>query len=388
MTILKFSGKCSGTNSSTIGYRFSASDEGLQELHSKPENDECTKGDSNTDVKTKPAMLTSGSLDGSKCEEEKNSIHGEAAKDYWGLLGRSISVDSTYESPFSNPIETWRKLNELKGKITKTVEEKISEMKMDRNVSSHSRLINSKENSSISDSEDTSESSKLSEQWKDAEDLNLSLKEVINKTTDMLSTTLDAALQNVKSEMEAEVELRNRKSHTKFSELMKIPDIKIATAKNDNDGNILDENLAEDIESGVEAQENLNSTLAEELDEPSYQISFGSSQTPPDGNDILSGFISSFTSIKLLEVSAVVFLFGFVLYVFLPMSDFSRGFLFCLLFVLIFMKLKNYLYEDEPSYLQQGSFVMPDFKSLPPLKVPQFKSVKGVSKYFSSRKNY
>ncbi|KAK6643075.1 hypothetical protein RUM43_004578 [Polyplax serrata] len=354
---LKESGKGGESSSSPLGYHFKVSTEELGEIQLETNVPSC----STPETKPRSTLTTTGSLDTPKNEEDKNELFGETVREYWGLLGRSPSVDSNYQSPFSNPSETWRKLNELKGKITKTVE-KISEMKNERSASSPTKLFSSKENSSMSDSEDTSESSKTLEQWKDAEDINSSLKEVINKTTDMLATTLDTALQNAKSEIEAETTLRNRKSCSKLSEV-NIPNIKIATASTSTKESFIDESVTEDVESGVEADENLNSISFDAFDENSIRTSNGGSQTPPGGFDIFWSFINYCMAMKSTEVYTVLLLVALVIYYFLPLTD--------------FFQVKSYFFRDDP-FCSQGPFVIPDYRSMPPLKVPVHKPVGGV----------
>ncbi|CAG2066413.1 unnamed protein product [Timema podura] len=53
-----------------------------------------------------------------------------------GLGKRSTSVDAGVLDPNTSGSDTWRIFHELKGKITKTVEEKLTEMKNERKSSS------------------------------------------------------------------------------------------------------------------------------------------------------------------------------------------------------------------------------------------------------------
>ncbi|EEB12662.1 hypothetical protein Phum_PHUM196670 [Pediculus humanus corporis] len=348
------SSKIKRSISPQIGYRFDAISKELEEISPVSTKDTIKKEDVNSE--TKLSFLPIGSLEKSHSREEKSETHN----DCWTFSGRSISVDCTYESPFSNPFESWKKLTRIRGKLNKNHEEKLAELQSDKkelNKNTPAKLTSSKDNSSMSDSEDTSESSKISEQWKDSEDLNLSLKEVINKTNDMLSTTLDAALQNAKSEIEAESELRHRVNQKEVPDFLKISQIKIITPKTDNNNVLTSSNVSDEIESGVEADENFDSTSGDALDDSSIQMTLGGSQPPPNRNEILSVCANIFSTMQSPEMYTITFLIGISILVYMPMSDFARGFVY--------------------DIVHQGSCA-PDYKKLPPLKIPSPKNVDGV----------
>lgn len=84
-----------------------------------------------------------------------------------GVLGRlskrSVSLEAPIqESKETSSGDTWRLFREVRGRITKTVEEKIEEIKSER-LKNHQnktkRTLGQMEHSSMSDSEDVSESS-------------------------------------------------------------------------------------------------------------------------------------------------------------------------------------------------------------------------------------
>lgn len=86
------------------------------------------------------------SLSPSKTPDKKTDKEKTESK----LDQRSSSIDGNISEGTSQSSDPWRVLSEIKGKITKTFEEKLHEIK-----SEHKRgFRNSKENSSISDSED------------------------------------------------------------------------------------------------------------------------------------------------------------------------------------------------------------------------------------------
>lgn len=80
------------------------------------------------------------------------------------LIKRSASIDTSPSAPqdSSPPADPWRFFTDIKGKITKSVEEKLTEIKS-RNQEDGSpyknQVIKDKDSSSVSDSEDLSESS-------------------------------------------------------------------------------------------------------------------------------------------------------------------------------------------------------------------------------------
>lgn len=135
-----------------------------------------------------------------------------------GLGKRSTSVDAGIIDIGSGS-DTWRIFHELKGKITKTVEEKFSEMKSDRkNTSSAGDTaksvklsVKSKDSSSISDSEDISEASN-----KVLEQKNASPKKV---SSSVKKFSLEKSLKTPSSSLEEkENEDKDTSVHSEISE--------------------------------------------------------------------------------------------------------------------------------------------------------------------------
>lgn len=102
---------------------------------------------------------------GSSVSEIASPDTGKGSSVLSRLSKRSSSLEAgSGKSEESCPGDTWRLFREVRGRITKTVEEKIEEIKSERRLrSSRSRDRRSRlgqmENSSVSDSEDQSESS-------------------------------------------------------------------------------------------------------------------------------------------------------------------------------------------------------------------------------------
>lgn len=372
------------TSSPTFAFRFRSGDEELEELQLfDPES-------STKEGKVEPDS-TDQSKDETQSEDKSESENGTSpVKEYWNRLGkRSTSVDSSTESSFSNSSETWRKLNELKGKITKTVEEKIYEMKTDRNKSGNmlgittnrSRFINSKENSSISDSEDTSESSRLSEPWRDAEEVSGSPKKTVSGVKEALPDNAKPEIVETEAEV-AEPELRNRKSG-KLSDVVKLSDIKISTAKLEPQGV---ENQSGEVESGVEADETFTTETRYEEIPPLLTSGEGGSRggLPPSDSEVRKRGVKEFFYMLLVKNHRIVLLLiGYLICVFLPMSQFFRGFCSAFFVTGVLFVIYDYINQRflvvEPSIVTDSPFEVPDYKILPPLRVPPSPSSKGVS---------
>lgn len=370
-------GKTPAASGSAIGYRYHIGTEDLELSILEDEDSILTNNDEDKLQGTK-TLPTSENMDTTQSKDDKSDSCGEIVKDHWNLFGkRSASVDSSHDSPFSNPIETWKKLNELKGKFTKTFEDKISEIKMDRNVLSKSRpkLSSSIENSSISDSEDTSDSSKLSEQWKDSECQITCSKDVSSRNSDdKLNCIEDDPGLHIDSEEESG--LRHRKS-SKKSDLVDICEIKIATPRSDGSSSILDESVSEDIESAVEAEQldRLESTSTNLFEETAELVD--GSHTPP-GRGNTSAIIKNFyNSLRPSQMLFVFVLCGFGFYLFFPIPDFLKGIF--LGFVIMRLWTKNSSSSSvEYCVYEPPNFGSQKYHSVTPLKLPQ-KSSKSVS---------
>lgn len=94
-------------------------------------------------------------------ELESSPLRGYLPK----LIKRSASIDTSPSVPqdSSPPSDPWRFFTDIKGKITKSVEDKLTEIKSRNTEDESPRKSNpvkdSKESSSVSDSEELSESS-------------------------------------------------------------------------------------------------------------------------------------------------------------------------------------------------------------------------------------
>lgn len=116
--------------------RYHASDDELEELYPSSDDEELYTPESD-----QPSTKSS------PCKTGRNKSEDELVE---GNLGRrSASVDGNL-SEGTPPSDPWKMLSEIKGKITKTFEEKLSEIKSERKKNKR----RSRENSSVSDSED------------------------------------------------------------------------------------------------------------------------------------------------------------------------------------------------------------------------------------------
>lgn len=116
--------------------RYHASDDEVEELYPSTDDDELfTPESDHPSTKSSP------------CKTSRNKSEDELGETNLGR--RSASVDGNL-SEGTPPSDPWKMLSEIKGKITKTFEEKISEIKSERKK----KKRRSRDNSSISDSED------------------------------------------------------------------------------------------------------------------------------------------------------------------------------------------------------------------------------------------
>ncbi|XP_012268551.2 testis-expressed protein 2 [Athalia rosae] len=116
--------------------RYHASDDEVEELYPSTDDDElCTPDSEHMDTKSSPSKMGRN-----KSEDESGDLN---------LGKRSASMDGNL-SEGTPPSDPWRMLSEIKGKITKTFEDKLSEIKSERKKNKR----RSRDNSSISDSED------------------------------------------------------------------------------------------------------------------------------------------------------------------------------------------------------------------------------------------
>ncbi|XP_015124219.1 testis-expressed protein 2 [Diachasma alloeum] len=114
--------------------RYHASDDELEELY--PSTDDDKPASENTTPNSSPF----------KTAKLKSDSNNDSTEDI--LDKRSSSLDFSEGTPPSDP---WKMLSDIRGKITKTFEEKLSEIKSEKRDKAKGR---SRENSSVSDPED------------------------------------------------------------------------------------------------------------------------------------------------------------------------------------------------------------------------------------------
>ncbi|XP_075231326.1 testis-expressed protein 2-like isoform X2 [Lycorma delicatula] len=161
-------GKSASTSITNIAIRFHADDEELEQVVQPSIETSLTETASKREpvedeipsVSSSMQLLTPTS---SHSELSGSSIPLSASSTVLGRLGkRSASLESAAPTEPSSG-DAWRLFREVRGRITKTVEEKIEEIKSDRlksNKGKQKHKLGTKvEHSSISDSEDQSESS-------------------------------------------------------------------------------------------------------------------------------------------------------------------------------------------------------------------------------------
>ncbi|CAG9860576.1 unnamed protein product [Phyllotreta striolata] len=163
ITLGMLKGKPVTTSVPQISIKFHANAEEIEELYGSDDEIASKSHEKSDKISASSTPTSLGEPDSSPLK-------------YFNKLGkRSTSVDVTSNQPLnaSPPSDPWRFFTDIKGKITKSVEEKITEIKSrnneegspihkskgDTSKSDLKTVKDSKENSSISDSEDLSESS-------------------------------------------------------------------------------------------------------------------------------------------------------------------------------------------------------------------------------------
>ncbi|XP_022188484.2 uncharacterized protein LOC111047121 isoform X2 [Nilaparvata lugens] len=148
-------GKSASSSISSIAIRFHADDEEIEEVvQSEPAT--------TADKQTQPEIVEEESSSVSSSQLSTPTSTGGDSQGYLTRLSkRSASLESASPSDNSSG-DAWRLFKDFRGRITKTVEEKLEEIKSDRlknKQRQHPKLGSRLENSSISDSEDQSEGS-------------------------------------------------------------------------------------------------------------------------------------------------------------------------------------------------------------------------------------
>ncbi|XP_063234563.1 testis-expressed protein 2 isoform X2 [Bacillus rossius redtenbacheri] len=166
MAVPKQSGKSITTSVPSFTIRFHADDEELEAIY--PSEDEADDEAEKPDEEVEAASQNANSAPTPPNTSASSTAHSRdpsPMKEYLRVLGkRSTSIDSGVvgDNSLASGSDTWRLFHELKGKITKTVEEKFGEIKSERKKRTRrfkSGGSGSKDDSSISDSESVSESS-------------------------------------------------------------------------------------------------------------------------------------------------------------------------------------------------------------------------------------
>lgn len=218
---------------------------------------------------------------------ESNKHESSPMRDYLNKFGkRSSSIDTGINETTATS-DPWRLFSEFKGKLTKTVEEKLSEIKSKSNENESSpkhghkndkgKSSNSKENSSVSDSEEQSFSecsiAKSSGLNSTAEDIEMS-----SDDENSLAESDKTPTESLPKEMVADTSPTKSKKHF-FRHKNKEPKsfVKYSAGKDsDSESQVKitslttvpekDDNTPEDeVESGVEAYEEFSSSKPETL---------------------------------------------------------------------------------------------------------------------------
>lgn len=162
-------------------------------------------------------------------------------RDYLKFGKRSSSIDAGINDTSNDP---WRIFSEFKGKLTKTVEEKLSEIKSKENSPSKFYKTSSKDNSSVSDSEEQSYSECSAAKGANTmDDLEMSSDDEPSLGGDKTPTAISKILSSPSK-------LRNRKN-MKITYVKEQDEILLETINSRTKGE------EEEIESGIEACEEL-----------------------------------------------------------------------------------------------------------------------------------
>jgi hypothetical protein len=342
-----------------------------------------------------------------------------------GFGKRSTSVDAGMVdggSPASGS-DTWRLFHEIKGKIAKTVEEKFSEMKSERRSSTSvfvsgssirgGKLVGgggSKDDSSInSDSEDISECSSKGQDTKPARKKENkeegSPKKTFPETTKKdggsvtsasLGTPSMSGSQETGGNLSAPTTPRKSKQviATTTSPVLqnRRSDKVLVTAE--SNGVVHDETRSyseEEVESGVEVNEEMNLSIMEPDDQDipttDYRQPFPVTFPPlkPKRRRKKSLIFSlRCWGIKLLPI------IGIIIYVMIPLSPYISGFLngivvsvgvsaVCSWIVRLTKPAKSHVSNE--SCLQINKFSIPDYTKMPILEIPAVKEYHQIIKY-------
>ncbi|XP_059476550.1 testis-expressed protein 2 isoform X2 [Neocloeon triangulifer] len=378
ITLSMLKGKPITTSVPSFSFRFNAEDEELEELHPEehlelPEvpEEQVSGGASHSPVHSSTPHNPSTSRDPSPMHK---------------VVKRSASLeDSTGSS------NTMRLFNELKGKITKTVEEKLSEIKSEKKnktVEEKRKMLTSKESSSVSDSEECTAPStgRIDDQSPSLQstvpstpgtatpELEVSLPidipnaEAMAEEPDFpmdsstpkksLPTTLEAPFKS-KGRPKITSELRRRKKSTS-NDVMTMS--KIGDPYGEDD----------EIESAVEVNEesNLSEQSVAKIEQPAPNKDI------KDTSWSYSGNLLHLLGQRTVQVTLAWPIFC----VLLPVPNFLRDFVLGALVMHCFYTAFQWLTEPVPSEPEKP-LLIPDFSALPILKVPSVKEHSPVTRF-------
>ncbi|CAG9824129.1 unnamed protein product [Phaedon cochleariae] len=192
VTLGMLKGKSITTSVPSISIKFHANAEQIEELYASEEETNKSEDKSEKSPAAPSVPFTIGEPDSSPLK-------------YLNRLSKrstSVDVSSAHPSDASPPSDPWKFFSDIKGKITKSVEEKLTEIKArsQEEGSPHHKskldlktIRDSKENSSVSDSEDLSESS-------------------ISKTCGIISTTEGVEMSSDEDTSSLEKDKNNEKA--------------------------------------------------------------------------------------------------------------------------------------------------------------------------------
>nr|CAD7396238.1 unnamed protein product [Timema cristinae] len=423
-------GKSITTSVPTFAIRFRADDEELEAVYPSPDetDEEAEKQD---ELESSSQVITASPMAASSASTTvpgvAHSRDPSPMKEYLKGLGkRSTSVDAGVLDPNTSGSDTWRIFHELKGKITKTVEEKLTEMKNERKSSSSVTFLGgsalrggrmmggggSKDDSSISDSESVSESSSKGQEQKSS-----SLKESDGSPKKVVSNQEDKAIEEDIASSTNSLDLlevsdtptliyslgSKSSSHTKIKPFQGLRRRKVPKASSNPSSptsvkmSLLarsDQELEElDVEPGVEAYEDsdivtlLDTNLDYDIPTTDYRTS------PPSSNNVVSTlsrprrrsfFLRYKVAQKLLILVALLatyFLFQLPTY----LSGFLCGVLMTVASYTLFLRLCDIL-KPTPSMLvdvdvASERFAVPDYSKMPILEIPAAKEFHPINKH-------
>lgn len=342
-------------------------------------------------------------------------------KEYLQKFGkRSSSLDGGNAS-LDNSIDAWSLINEIKGKITKTVEEKFGDIKSEKKPSGSGRLSvsASKDSLNVSESEDCVQSLNLVNEMGELPEGDQEGKTgepdspvvgvllPLGEGDSVTETKTECSNPNSKEKPKEDsdnvvqeetkrkfgnirdISLRN-KIRPKFAELRqrhirssvgKSPAVAMSTLCAYKDGS-LEEFAAidEEVESGVEAKEETKFSSEPPTPVNVPELSLELDGKRPEANPS-PGFLSAvFGVLTSIFVNIYVIYFSLIVlsYYVIPMPAFLSGFLVGVLLTALAFSFLQWLWAPpEP----KEPFRIPDYSQLPILSVPAPKEYRVMNRY-------